>query len=339
MKKIVYIGNNLAEKSNYHSAMATLSELLAKEGYLVISASDKFNKLARLADMCFTVMKHRKTTNAVLIDTFSTYNFYYAFIIAALCRLFSLKYIPILHGGNFPWRLEHSPKLSAFIFKNSYKNVSPSQFLQQEFQQKEINVICIPNPIDISTIPFTQRKNEEVSLLWVRAFDKTYNPLLAIKLLSRLKQRFKNATLCMVGPDKDGSLKEAKKLALDLQVNKSVTFTNVLPQKEWHKLSENYNIFINTSKVDNTPVSIIEAMALGLPVISTDVGGIKFLISHNNDGILVSPNNEIQMEEAVLKLVNDVDFANQLVKNAREKAVKFDLNKVSVQWNKLLKDV
>lgn len=339
MKKIIYIGNNLTEKSKYHSAMATLSQLLAKEGYLVIKSSDKFNKLVRLADMCFTVIKHRKTTNVVLIDTFSTYNFYYTVIVAVLCRLFSLKYIPILHGGNLPWRLDHSPKLAAFIFKNSYKNVSPSPFLQHEFQQRKMNAICIPNPIDISTIPFTQRKNEEVSLLWVRAFDKTYNPLLAIKVLSRLRKTFNNATLCMVGPDKDGSLKKTKKLAFDLQVSSWVTFTDVLSRKEWHKLSKNYNIFINTSNVDNTPVSIMEAMALGLPVISTDVGGIKFLISHNNNGILVSPNNEEQMEKAVLKLVNEVDFANQLVKNAREKVVNFDLNKVSVQWNKLLKDV
>ncbi|MDF1516821.1 MAG: glycosyltransferase family 4 protein, partial [Lutibacter sp.] len=270
MKKLIYIGNNLSEKSNYHSAMATLTKLLQSEGHSVICSSDKTNKIFRLLSMCTTIIKHRKTTDVVLIDTFSTSNFYYALITSQLARLLSLKYIPILHGGNLPYRLKHSEFLSILIFKYAFQNVSPSLYLAHEFKKYKFETVYIPNTIPIAEIPFKLRTNLEPKLLWVRAFDEIYNPAMAIKVLSVLKKNYENASLCMVGPDKDGSLNLTKSLAKQLGLANSVTFTGVLPKEQWHQLSENYDIFINTTNIDNMPVSVLETMALGLPVVSTD---------------------------------------------------------------------
>jgi len=110
-----------------------------------------------------------------------------------------------------------------------------------------------------------------------------------------LIKEFSNTTLCMVGPDKDETLNKAKKLATTLNIRNSITFTGVLKKEDWHKLSNNYDIFINTTNVDNMPVSIIEAMALGFPIVSTNVGGLPYLIDNKIDGLLVTPNNEKAM--------------------------------------------
>ena len=80
----------------------------------------------------------------------------------------------------------------------------------------------------------------------------------------------------MVGPDKDGSLEKTKQYAKEKGVLHRVRFTGGLSKTEWIELSKDYNIFINTTNVDNTPVSVMEAMALGFPVISTNVGGVPF---------------------------------------------------------------
>ena len=337
MKKIVYIGNNLAQKSNYHSAMATLTRLLQSEGYELICASDKTNKIARLLEMCFTILKHRNTAEVVLIDTFSTSNFYYALITSQLARILSLKYIPILHGGNLPYRLKNSEVLSTLIFKYAYKNVSPSLYLAHEFQKYNFETVYIPNTIPISDYSFKLRTKLKPKLLWVRAFDKTYNPLMAIKVLSLLKKEFINVKLCMVGPDKDGSLEEAISLAKQLNVAAHVTFTGVLPKEQWHDISKEYDIFINTTTIDNMPVSVIEAMALGLPVISTNVGGIPYLIDNNVDGVLVPLNNEVEMANAIIKLIKNPTKAVGLSLNARKKSESFDLEKVKEQWFAILK--
>lgn len=319
--------------------MAALTKLLQGEGHTVICSSEKTNKLSRLLEMCYTIIKHRKTTDVVLIDTFSTSNFYYALVTSQLARLFSLKYMPILHGGNLPFRLKHSEFLSILIFKYAYQNVSPSLYLAHEFRKYNFDTLYIPNTIPIAEIPFKLRTNLEPKLLWVRAFDKIYNPEMAIKVLALLKASHKNASLCMVGPDKDGSLNQTKELAKQLGVANNVTFTGVLPKEQWHQLSENYAVFINTTNIDNMPVSVVEAMALGLPVVSTDAGGLPYLIENGVDGLLIPLNDEKKMAEAIESLLNNSEKAGELSKNAREKAEKFDGNSLKTQWHKLLENV
>lgn len=275
----------------------------------------------------------------MLIDTFSTSNFYYALITSQLARLLALKYIPILHGGNLPHRLKHSEHLSTLIFKYAVHNVSPSLYLAHEFKKYNFDTLYIPNTIPIAEIPFKMRTNLEPKLLWVRAFDKIYNPALAIKVMALLKKDYENASLCMVGPDKDGSLNQTKELAIQLGVAESVTFTGVLPKEQWHQLSQNYDIFINTTNIDNMPVSIVEAMALGLPVVSTNAGGLPYLIENGVDGLLTPVKDEKKMAKAIEMLLNNAEKAGEMSKNAREKAEQFDENTVKMQWHKLLENV
>ena len=75
---------------------------------------------------------------------------------------------------------------------------------------------------------------------------------------------------------KDGSMEACKEYAAEEKL--PVKFTGKLEKNEWIKISADAGIFINTSNIDNTPVSLMEAMALGLPVVSTNVGGIPYLI-------------------------------------------------------------
>lgn len=318
--------------------MATLSKLLSDEGYMVTCSSSKSNIIFRLLDMCITVIanRNRNRTDYILIDTFSTLNFYYAFIISQLARLFLIKYIPILHGGNLPSRLDKSAFISKLIFNNSYKNVSPSKYLAFEFEKRNYKTVYIPNGIPIEEYAYKARKNLTPKLLWVRAFEKTYNPLLAIKVLEKLRKHYSEASLSMVGPDKDGSLQRSKELVSKLNLTKNITFTGVLPKEEWHKLSENFDIFINTTNTDNMPVSILEAMALGFPIVSTNAGGLPFLISDGEDGLLVPVNNEEIMVNSIVELINNPIKAAKLSENARKKAENFDLLSIKQQWKTIL---
>jgi len=338
MKKIVYIGNNFAKKSNYHSAMETLSGLFISNGFTVIKSSSKENKILRLLSMCITIIKHRKNVDYILIDTFSTLNFYYALITSQLARILKLKYIPILHGGDLPNRLDRTPIFSKLIFHNSYLNISPSKYLEFEFNKQNFKTYYLPNSINLKNYSFKLRENIKPKLLWVRAFDATYNPLLAIKVLAKLKERYPKAILCMVGPDKDGSLGKAKQLAKKLNITDAITFTGVLKKEDWVLLSKNYDIFINTTNVDNMPVSIIEAMALGFPIVSTNVGGLPYLIEDTINGILVLPNNEKAMADAIVNLLRNPIKDKELSLNARKKASTFDSREIKKEWIKLLSD-
>jgi len=317
--------------------MVTLSNLLKEEGFELLMTSSKKNQLLRVIDMLFNIVKYRKKNSYILIDTYSTRNFYYALACSQLARVFKLNYIPILHGGNLPNRLVKSPKLSSLIFKNSYKNIAPSNYLKSEFELKGYEVVFIPNVLEVNTYKFKKRALFSPKLLYVRAFDKIYNPKMAVYVLSEILKEYPLAKLCMVGPDKDGSLKECKDLALSLGIAASIEFTGVLSKREWHKLSKEYDLFINTTNLDNTPVSVMEAMALGLPVISTNVGGIPYLIENNVTGVLVPPNDVISMSNEIKKLLSTQDRLKKIASNARAQVEKFDWDVVKGDWKSILK--
>ncbi len=334
ISNILYIGNDLAGKTGYFSAMEKLSTGLSSEGFNVRKASKKKNIFLRIIDMVFYTIKNKKWVDVLLIDTFSTYSFYYALVISQLCRLLKIKYIPILHGGNLPNRLTRSKRLSKLIFENSFYNISPSHYLKDKFKERGFSCLLIPNSIDLSELKYTRRKIIQPKLLYVRAFADIYNPSMAVRVLKTLKDKYPNASLCMIGPDRDGTLQDVKKLIKKLDLNDSVEITGVLNRHEWYKKSEEYDVFINTTNVDNTPVSIIEAMALGLPVISTNAGGMPYLINHNIDGVLVEKNNYREMTEAIIEMIesNNLSFSIK----AREKVESYSWDIVKTKWIELL---
>lgn len=331
MKHILYIGNQLSSGNKTATTIDTLSTLLRAEGYIVTTVSKKHNKVWRLLDMLSYIIKLRRKVDYVLIDTYSTTNFYYAYLCSQLCRVFKLKYMPILHGGNLTQRLKDSPIKSKQIFDNAYCNIAPSLYLLSNFKSYGYtNIKHIPNTIEIDNYNFLKRKVDTINLLWVRSFSTIYNPQLAVKLLKSLIDEGFNASLCMVGPDNDGSLKSTKLLAKELGVN--VEFTGKLSKKEWIEKSKSYNIFINTTNIDNMPVSVIEAMALGLPVVSTNVGGLPFLIKNEVDGITVNPNNVNELKGAILKLKTHQAFLDKITTSARRKIEQYDWQVVKHKW-------
>jgi L-malate glycosyltransferase len=334
LKNLLYIGNKLSGKGLNSTTIETLGCALEGEGFTVFYASEKRNPLLRLLDMCWIVVQQRNNVSMVLIDTYSTSAFWFAFLISQLCRLFGLPFIPILHGGNLPERLKKNPYLSKLIFMKAYKNVAPSKYLQSEFEKSGYtNVFHIPNTIEIKNYTFLERTFDTPKLLWVRAFSEIYNPKMAVDVYRSVKEKYPEAELCMVGPDKDGSLISTRTYAESL--NLGVTFTGRLSKQEWISLSENFNIFINTTHFDNTPVSVIEAMALGLPVVSTNVGGIPFLLEHGKTGLLVPDGNVLAMKQAIESLIQNPDV-RIIGSNARRKAELWDWEVVKNQWIEIL---
>ncbi|MCG8582523.1 MAG: glycosyltransferase [Bacteroidales bacterium] len=333
---IYYVGNMLSSHGLSVTTIETLGKQLESCGYHFIYASTKKPMYARLMNMVVTLLKNRKRVDKILIDTYNSKAYWYCYTISMLSRLFKIPYFPILHGGGLPQRIKNRPLTSKQVFKNSALNISPSKFLQAAFKEHGYEAIYIPNNIDIKQYVFNERKKCDAKLLFVRSFDKIYNPTLAIKVLANLKKTYPQATLCMVGPDKDGSLETCRKLAKQLQVDESVKFTGKLSKKEWHQLSEEYSIFINTTNFDNMPVSIIEALALGIPVVSTNAGGLPYLLDDQKDAIIVEKCDVEQMTNGIQTLISDSSKANLLSINGRKKAESFDWTCVKQQWEQIL---
>ena len=172
---ILYIGNKLAEHGRTPTAIDTLGTLLEQEGHILYYASNKLKQSARLWDMLYSIWKYRKEVDLVLIDTYSTTAFYYAWLSAKLCRLLCVKYVPILHGGNLPARFQRSPGKCRTVFGNSTINIAVSPYLLHYLEQAEYKGTVIENSIALEDYSFRHRAQVRPQLLWVRSFHETYN--------------------------------------------------------------------------------------------------------------------------------------------------------------------
>jgi len=335
-KTILYLGNKLKSKGFNPTTIDLLSDALKQEGLQLLTYSSKKNKVLRLIDMVMAIIKHRHQTDYALIDTYSTSAFWFAYISAKLLSHFKIPYVPILHGGNLPERYTTHQKKVMWLLNYAKTNVSPSDYLFEFFSNKGItNLNKISNFIPIDKYRFKERAHLKPHLLWVRAFDNIYNPLLALQVLELLLVDYPEATLSMVGPTKDDSYKVCKSYAVQKQL--PVSFTGKLSKEEWICYAQDFDIFLNTTSVDNMPISVIEAMALGMLVVSTNVGGIPYILNNNENALLVKPNNKDEMASAVTHLIQNEELSKNIARKGRKKAEEYSWHVVKQKWVDVLK--
>lgn len=338
---IIFLGNKLSKYGKNPTTVETLGERL-NELDVVVSGSDMKNPILRIFHMWWIIWRNRRKAKNVIIDTYSTAAFHYAWTSGRLCKSLKIPYTPIIHGGQFEDRIRSSRGLVSNYLKQAKSVVAPSQYLKEVIESNlDVKVLIVPNAIDLKHYSFLPEKLDsgKIHIFWLRAFQSIYNPELAIEIVNSLKNDFKiEVELTMVGPDKDNSREKVKELISKYELTKSVHLYGKLLPIEWKKLAKTANLFLNTTRVDNMPVSVIEAMALGLPIISTNVGGIPFLVTHGKEGYLFPSEDWSAAAGFIAKLVNDREHWEVLRINARLKAQSMDWeSEVRRKWEEILK--
>lgn len=226
------------------------------------------------------------------------------------------------------------------LFQRASVVVTPSPFLQHALSSFHPDIRHIPNPIDASAAIVRLRQNPRPILVWVRAFHQIYNPNLAVQSIALLAPDFPDLRLLMIGPDKgDGSLSQFIQEASTLSVDQNIELIGPLYHEDVLAWLDKADIFINTTNFDAAPRSVLEAMANGLCVVSTNVGGVPYIIEDGKDGLLVPPGEPELMAAEIRKILTDHQLAEMLSKNARSKAIQYDWSSILPQWLALLQEV
>jgi glycosyltransferase involved in cell wall biosynthesis len=198
----------------------------------------------------------------------------------------------------------------------------------------------IPNSLDVSNYQFRLRSNASPRLVWLRAFHSVYNPVMAAEVVRLLAPDYPDVTLAMIGPDKhDGSLEHTRRATAEFGISGRISIPGGISKNEVPERLSAADIFLNTTNVDNAPVSVLEAMASGLCVVSTDAGGIPYLLRNGCNALLVRTGDAAAMAAAVRRVLAEDGLAASLSRNARRSAEQVDWSVVLPQWDELLRDV
>lgn len=331
------VGNFFAAKGGAFQQCVALADRLEKRGHRVLRTSTRRTRTLRLAEMVLTAHRRRHEYEVAVVDVFSGPSFLWAEAVVHLLTLLGKPAVLILRGGGLPQWSEGKPARVQRLLEMAAAVSCPSRFLQDAMQRFRGDILLIPNGIEVSDYPYRRRSPAQPRLVWLRAFHKIYNPNLAVEVFARILPKYRDACLTMIGPDKgDGSLQECVTLAEKLGVAARVHFAGAVPKSQVPRFLEEAVVFLNTTNVDNAPVSVLEALACGLCVVSTNVGGIPYLLEHEGDALLVPPENPGAMAAAVLGLVRDGELAARVSSNGRRKAEGFDWQVVVPLWEETI---
>jgi len=334
---IFLAGTFLSQHGGSRAPIEDLAAELRERGYPLMTASPYRGRLMRVTHLLLAALWFRRKADIAVVDLYSGRAFFWGAGIMAILRFLRCPVILALHGGELPSYARKYPKMVASQLRRASAVIAPSSYLVRQMQQYRGDIQLLPNPLPLSSFRFVHRMGVRPKLVWVRGFHSIYNPELAVRVLAALKQNFPQASLTMVGGHRgDDSFHRTRQLVDDLGLQSSVQMVGSRPRNEVSQFLDEADIFLNTTDIDNTPVSVMEAMSCGLCIVSTDVGGIPHLLENETDALLVPRNDPAAMANAVERLVRDHQLATRLSAAARQKAEHFDWSAVFPLWENLV---
>jgi len=229
-------------------------------------------------------------------------------------KLFRKPVIVHYHGGAADAFLKKWGWLAKPILKIADTIIVPSGFLKQIFFKYDFATTVVPNIIPLENFRFKKRASFEPKILMTRHLEPIYNISCAIRGFALLSSRLPEAVLTIAG---SGSEKETlEELASSLGCRQQIIFLGAVDSHKIHELYGEHDILLNTSNVDNLPLSILEGFACGLLVVTTKAGGIPYVVEDNVTGLLVDMDDSQGVADSIGRIIRDKKLAQQIVVNA-----------------------
>ena len=210
--------------------------------------------------------------------------------------------------------------------------VAPSGYLVDVFERFGFRVRSIPNMVDTNRFRYRERRPFHPVFLSNRNLEPMYNVGCILRAFALIQQRFPDARLTVAG---DGSQRAMlERVARDLGL-RNVQFAGRVANEKMTELCDEADVYLNSSNIDNMPGSIIEAFASGLPVVTTNAGGIPYIVTNEETGLIVRLDDDEALASAAIRLIEDQDLAAMIAARAHEECKQYGLDSVRGKWIKL----
>ncbi len=265
---------------------------------------------------------------------------YFSFVLAptpavAISRLFRKRTVLNYRSGEAD---DHFTRWKTAIstVKLFDRVIAPSGYLVDVFKKHDVTAHTIFNVVDTGKFRFRSRSPLRPVFLSNRNLEPLYNVGCVIRAFAKIQKAIPYARLMIVG---DGSQRGTlEKLVKELGLTE-VHFLGSVPPSEMPGIYDQADIYLNTPNLDNMPNSIIEAFASGLPVVSTNAGGIPYIVQHERNGLLVEVGDHEGLALEAIRLLDDPKIAEGLIEHAFADCANYSWESVRSQWVELYQEL
>jgi len=248
----------------------------------------------------------------------------------AIARMRSVPVLVNYRGGEAEPFLARSYRIVRLTLSRAAVVAVPSGFLHEVFARFGVATVIVPNIVDLARFsprPEGSGAGGGAHLVVTRNLEPIYDNATAIRALARVRRQRPDARLTIAGTGPE--LAPLQALARELGLAEAVSFAGRLERDAIAALYRDADVALNPSTVDNMPNSVLEALASGVPVVSTDVGGVRHIARDGVSALLVPPRDPQAMAAAVLRLLGDADEAQRLAVAGLERVREFGWPRVA----------
>lgn len=319
MKSVLFICNYKPGVGGISGQVEILQRKLREEGY----TAEIFNTKASVWKRLWMLPKLRKTArgfDVLHVHCCSEWGFLPAVMGVKTGRRLGKRVVLTYHGGGGESFFDRHPWLAHRYLTQTDANIVLSSFLARVFDKHRLPYTIIPNIIELDESHFRQRETVQPKFVCIRSHEELYNIPCILRAFQKVQAHVPEASLAMVG---DGSQHDSLVQQADAMGLKNVVFTGRVSNDKIYDYLDQADVMLSAPKVDNMPVSLIEAMNAGLLVISSRVGGVPYMIDEGENGLLFQSDNDAELAEKMEWAVTHPVEANHITRQAFQSVKKY----------------
>ena len=214
-----------------------------------------------------------------------------------------------------------------FVVNKADKVITPSFYFKKIVSgwiSGNDKVEAIYNGIDLSSGKTFAEKTKDLGLKRIISAGRLV-PWKGFATLIKIMKNLPEWQMIIAG---DGPIRnKLESLIKELKLEEDVKLIGAVPREKLLSELKISDLFILNTSFESFSFQTVEAMHLGVPVITTNIGNMKEIVEDGKEGVLVEPDNEEQLLRAIKKIDGDENFRNLIIQNAKKKSGEFSIDK------------
>ncbi|HZE73294.1 MAG TPA: glycosyltransferase family 4 protein [Pyrinomonadaceae bacterium] len=259
---------------------------------------------------------------------------YFSFLLAPtpailIGKLYGKRLLLNYHSGEAEDHLQRWRRSAIPTIRLVDEVVVPSEYLVQVFAEFGLTAKPIYNLIETEQFHFRERRPLRPIFLSNRNFERHYGVDRVLRAFGIIQQQLPEAQITIAGDGPERSALE--RLARDLNL-RNIEFTGRVKHDQIVDMYDSADVWLNGSEIDNQPLSILEAFACGLPIVTTDAGGIPFMVRHERTALVVKRGDYEALAAEAMRLLAEPALAKKIVNQGRAECRQYTWDAVRANW-------
>jgi len=327
-KKILLISNYKPGVGGISGQVEILHRRLNELGYYTEIFNTLGSAFSRLTAL-FKLLGKSKGFSVFHIHACSGWGGFFPAVVGIVVgRLTGKKILLTYHGGDAEAFFNKNPVSAGKVLRCADQVIVLSGFLKKIFDVQGVPSIIIPNVLEGKVSIRPRSPERKTNFISIRSLRPLYNIGCILKAFALVQKQVPESTLTLLG--RGPELENLKKMAADLCLRK-VSFVGRVENKEVEAYLLKAEVMLSAPLIDNMPVSVLEGFRAGLVVISSNVGGVCYLIKDGVNGLLFQSNDHHGLAKQMMTVIENSDKSRLLAENAKASLEQYSWEVVSRQ--------